>query len=105
MFAKGDGGQNVREGMFAKGDGGKNVREGMFAKGDGGQNVREGMFAKGDGGQNVREGMFAKGDLRGHRTLALLDFTKLYHCSTWLYLSLLYTVDLLHSTIVLLDST
>ena len=38
----------------------------MFAKGDGGENVREDMFAKGDGRENVREGMFAKDDLQGH---------------------------------------
>ena len=53
--------------MFARGDGGENVREGTFAKGDRGQNVREGTFAKGDGGQNVHEGTFAKGDLQGRR--------------------------------------
>ena len=63
---------------FAKGDGGQNVREGTFAKGDGGENVREGTFAKGDGGQNVREGMFAKGDLQGHRTV-----DHLHLCPLW----------------------
>ena len=60
------------ERTFAKGYGGQNVREGTFAKGDGGENVREGTFAKGDGGQNVREGMFAKGDLQGYRIIAFL---------------------------------
>ena len=49
---------------FAKGDGGQNVCEGMFAKGDGGQKVRKGMFAKGDGGQNIRKGTFTRGDLQ-----------------------------------------
>ena len=47
--------------MFAKGDGGENVREGTFAKGEGGENVREGTFAKGDGGKNVREGECSRG--------------------------------------------
>ena len=49
-----------------------------FAKGDGGQNVCEGMFTKGDGGQNVRKGMFAKGDRYGVPFVSNLLFKRTF---------------------------
>ena len=52
---------------FAKGDGGENVREGTFARERSRRATGERTFAKGDGGENVREGTFARGDLQGHR--------------------------------------
>ena len=71
-FAKGDGGENVREersrGSVREGRRGRERSRGTFARERSRRATGERTFARERSRGSVREGTFAKGDLQGHRS-------------------------------------